>query len=339
MPRCMFKADLRAFIVFIAVCCLFTAGCACEGVGSDGAGSDDDASDDDGADDDSGDDDGGAPSFPEFHKSSWDCYICHVDGLYRTPLEPHGHTYGAPDECLGCHTSDDGTFTDPDAPEGHGSDQDCRNCHQGEHDRSWGDPDQCLACHLPGTGGGAPSSPDSHDNAWNCYLCHATDFLGAQGEPHDGDYAAPTDCDDCHAVGTWEYTNPNAPADHGSTVGCFDCHATEHDKNWTDQDQCFVCHAPGEGGPEFSKDHKTTWNCYICHETNFNGSPREPHGGDYDAPDQCLACHAMGTFSSSRHGPEPEDDHTPSWNCLDCHSARHGKPWQDNDQCKLCHRF
>lgn len=332
--------SLSAF-VFALVSMLLTAGCGCSGIGGD----DDDSADDNaGGDDDGGSDDDGSgdddspPHYPKNHETGWDCYICHGEGLYDAPQEPHGGEKDAPDDCIGCHDPSDNTYTDPDAPEGHGEAENCLDCHQGEHDRTFGDPLQCLVCHLPGDG--PPKAPAGHDLDWNCDICHHDEpFYGAEAEPHGGAFHPPDDCTACHAVGDWTYTNDNAPEGHGAAQGCLTCHAGEHGADWTDQAQCAVCHLPGEAASQFSKDHKTTWDCYICHASNFNGAPREPHSHAYTAPDQCLACHEMGTFSSSRHGPEPEDDHTPAWDCLNCHSTRHGKPWQDNDQCKLCHRF
>ncbi|MBZ0272578.1 hypothetical protein K8I61_11115 [bacterium] len=278
------------------------------------------------------------PTSPSNHDPGWDCYLCHDEDFLGAGEEPHGGDYGAPDDCVECHDNGSWTYTNPNAPKGHGSPENCLNCHQGTHGKTWTDWKQCLVCHQPG--GGAPTSPQGHKQTWNCYLCHDADFLGALGEPHGASYGSPDDCTACHLDGPWSYTNPNAPDGHGSSIGCLNCHQSQHTKTWTDPDQCLVCHREGEPGPDFSNLHETDWNCTICHPSNqsFNGSPREPHGGQY-GNDDCLACHAMGDFGNPRHGPEPEDDHTPAWNCLECHATRHGKPWQEKSQCMICHQF
>lgn len=277
------------------------------------------------------------PGSPTGHSQTWNCYICHAAPFLGTNGEPHGGEHTAPSDCLNCHQLGTWVYTNPNAPAGHGSAEDCLNCHSGKHGKTWQEFAQCFACHQAGT---APSTyPVGHNGVWNCYLCHAADFLGANGEPHGGEHTAPTECLTCHVAGSWTYTNPNAPPGHGSTQSCLNCHATQHGKTWTDPAQCAVCHLAGSAGPQFSNKHRTTWNCYVCHQTAFNGAPREPHSGRYAAPADCLACHSMGSFSNPRHGPRPNSDHMPTWNCLSCHATRHGKPWQDNNQCMLCHQF
>ncbi len=239
--------SLSAF-VFALVSMLLTAGCGCSGIGGD----DDDSADDNaGGDDDGGSDDDGSgdddspPHYPKNHETGWDCYICHGEGLYDAPQEPHGGEKDAPDDCIGCHDPSDNTYTDPDAPEGHGEAENCLDCYQGEHDRTFGDPLQCLVCHLPGDG--PPKAPAGHDLDWNCDICHHDEpFYGAEAEPHGGAFHPPDDCTACHAVGDWTYTNENAPEGHGAAQGCLTCHAGEHGADWTDQAQCAVCYLPGE---------------------------------------------------------------------------------------------
>jgi hypothetical protein len=282
-------------------------------------------------------DDSTFPGYPNGHDTSWGCNLCHAADFLGAGGQPHGDTYTPPEDCTICHQPGGFDYTNPNAPGGHNSADNCLDCHGSQHGQPWTDMNQCLVCHLDGDA--APSSPKGHQTDWDCYLCHARDFNGAKGEPHDAAYTAPTECGTCHAPGDWVYMNSAAADGHGSSQDCLDCHGAEHGKRWGEMSQCFVCHAAGTGGPQFSNLHRTTWNCYVCHQTNFNGTPREPHSGQFSAPAECLTCHAMGSFSNPRHGPRPEDDHQASWNCLSCHGSRHGKPWDDKYQCLLCHQF
>ncbi|NLH50953.1 MAG: hypothetical protein GX444_20450 [Myxococcales bacterium] len=278
------------------------------------------------------------PRFPKNHRTSWDCYLCHAEDFFTAQGEPHDHQYDSPNECLTCHEASDSNYHDPNAPDGHGSEENCLNCHQGLHDKTWADPYQCLACHLPGEATTTPTYPTGHDTAWDCYLCHSEDFYSAQGEPHGHQYGSPGECLTCHEAGSWSFTDPNAPEGHGSTGNCLTCHAAQHSKSWTSQQQCFTCHQAGTAAPQYPNNHTSTWNCYICHASNFNGAPKEPHQHQYTAPDQCTQCHSMSNHGSPNHGGTPED-HDPSSNCLNCHSGMHGKSWQDKNQCLVCHQF
>jgi hypothetical protein len=112
-----------------------------------GGGDDDDTADDDSGGDDSGDDDtGGPPTYPNNHDAGWDCYTCHESDFNGAPGEPHGHSYTAPDDCVGCH--DEGDWTnDSDAPDAMNQGQDCRTCHVDQHGKTWEAPEECLVCH------------------------------------------------------------------------------------------------------------------------------------------------------------------------------------------------
>ena len=332
-------AAFLAFLFAMQVAIPFTGCTGKNAADSSGNGEDDDnLADDDATDDDAvGDDDSGPgmPTSPSGHDNSWDCYLCHDQDFLGAKGEPHDHQISSPDHCVACHKQGTWQYTNPNAPVGHGTTQNCLDCHQSLHDKTWTDPAQCLTCHKSGL---APTYPVAHKGAWDCYLCHADNFFGALGEPHNHQYTSPSDCINCHKQGDWTYTDPNAPAGHGSSQSCMDCHQGLHSKTWTDKAQCLVCHLPGTAAPQFSNLHDTSWNCYICHASAFNGAPQEPHNHQYTAPGDCLTCHSKGNFSNPAHGPTP-DDHDSSSNCLNCHSGQHSKSWQNRTQCLICHQF
>jgi hypothetical protein len=88
--------------------------------------------------------------------------------------------------------------------------------------------------------------------------------------------------------------------------------------------------------PTYPRNHEDWWFCYTCHEADFNGSPGEPHGHVYAAPDQCVTCHQKGDWINPPHGPE---DPFPIMDCLKCHPGQHGKgTWQDKMECVVCHQ-
>ena len=88
--------------------------------------------------------------------------------------------------------------------------------------------------------------------------------------------------------------------------------------------------------PTYPSNHDATWNCYICHDVAFNGAPGEPHGHVYNAPTDCVGCHQKGTWVNGPHGASAMNV---GQNCLNCHSGLHGKPWQDLNQCMVCHQI
>lgn len=157
---------------------LFTFGFlfACDNSFDDGERSDDDTADDDAADDDvvidddsvtdddsvadddaADDDTAAAPTFPNNHASSWDCYLCHETAFLHAKAEPHGHVYNAPDDCLGCHA--EGNWTNPSYAVGHNAGQNCIGCHNNHHGKTWQDKNQCLVCHAT-TGAGDDDDED-----------------------------------------------------------------------------------------------------------------------------------------------------------------------------------
>ena len=87
-----------------------------------------------------------------------------------------------------------------------------------------------------------PTYPDNHNAAWNCYTCHATDFNGAVGEPHKGQYTAPSQCITCHQMGTWVNPFESTLPAHNLTQNCWTCHPSHHGQSWTDRNECLVCH-------------------------------------------------------------------------------------------------
>ena len=105
---------------------------------------DDDDDDDDDAGDD--DDDANAPSYPDNHDAGWDCYICHTTSIEgKTTPEPHGGTFNAPTDCIGCH--EQGDWANPFYEDGHNWSANCLTCHGGKHGKSWEEKAQCLVCH------------------------------------------------------------------------------------------------------------------------------------------------------------------------------------------------
>jgi len=113
---------------------------------------DDDVTDDDVTDDDTtpaDDDTVAAPTYPNNHSATWNCYLCHSNNfLGVTTPEPHGHAYTAPDQCVGCHQ--EGAWTNPPYHGGHNWNQNCLGCHGNHHGKNWQDKNQCLVCHGPG---------------------------------------------------------------------------------------------------------------------------------------------------------------------------------------------
>jgi hypothetical protein len=92
----------------------------------------------------------------------------------------------------------------------------------------------------------------------------------------------------------------------------------------------------GAAPPTYPRNHEAWWFCYTCHEADFNGSPGEPHGHVYAAPDQCVTCHQKGDWINEPHGPV---DPFPIMDCLKCHPGQHGKgTWQDKMECVVCHQ-
>ena len=280
-----------------------------------------------------GDDDASIPVYPTDHLTQWNCYLCHEQDFLGATGEPHSGLFAAPEYCLACHDEGDEDYANPNAPDDHGSDENCLTCHEGRHGKTWEGPLQCFTCHERGT---ATSSPVGHNNSWDCYLCHAEDFLGSAGEPHNHQFDAPGDCVECHEQGTWTYTNPNAPDGHGSSsANCLNCHQGEHSKTWTDKAQCAVCHAPGTATSS-PVGHNDSWDCYLCHAEDFLGSAGEPHDHQFDAPGDCVECHEQGTWTYTN--PNAPDGHgSSSANCLNCHQGEHSKTWTDKAQCAVCH--
>ena len=332
-----YYSNILLVIIFLCALLLSFAGSCVPGDDDDSSSDTGSSGDDDDNDDNDNDDSTTAQTTPNSHKELWNCYLCHEEGLYATKPEPHDHVYTAPVDCLICHQIGTWSFTDPNAAGAHGSSQDCLNCHQSTHEVTWTDSDQCLVCHLPGQI--ERTYPKGHVETWDCYICHEEDFYGALGEPHDSKYNAPVDCLACHEQGEWSYLNPSSPQGHGSKENCLDCHQGNHNRTWTGKNQCLMCHLPGPDSPEYSTQHDDTWTCTICHGVPDSGAPLEPHGGQYTAPTQCTQCHKPGDFENPPAAKPPREDHDPSFMCLDCHSGRHGQPWEDRYQCMICHQF
>ena len=89
--------------------------------------------------------------------------------------------------------------------------------------------------------------------------------------------------------------------------------------------------------PLIPNTHDTSWNCYICHEGQ--------HGGIYNAPSDCLTCHATGGPPNPPQGPGLPGGHNPSSNCKNCHAnpAGHASDPHYNDyiapgMCLVCHQ-
>jgi hypothetical protein len=195
------------------------------------------------------------------------------------------------------------------------------------------------------SGGGPPDYSTNHKPSWNCYVCHESDFNGTPGEPHGHGYVAPDQCVTCHAMGD-QPNPPHGPAPHNLDQDCLGCHSGKHGRPWQEKDQCLLCHQPGGGdddtgdddtgsdAPTYPDNHDPSWNCYLCHDGPFNGSPAEPHGHTYDAPADCVGCHAEGAWTNGPHGPS---GHNYLFNCLNCHGDEHGKDWQAKGQCVVCH--
>ena len=180
-----------------------------------------------------------------------------------------------------------------------------------------------------------PTHPDNHLESWDCLQCHETAFLNAPGQPHDDLYAAPEGCTTCHGTGRW-FNEPFGPSAHNWGQDCQGCHPDQHGKTWEDNNMCLVCHQGNSGAPTYPLTHDPSWNCYLCHAKNFRGAPQEPHGHQYEAPDQCISCHRPGDWvndGSGRHA------HNRDQNCFDCHgSDKHGVEWQAKKQCLVCHQ-
>lgn len=144
--RTLLKTHFILIVVLFGISTIF--GCSGDG-GGDGDNddtTDDDVTDDDSADDDTADDDAEAPTYPNNHKTSWDCYICHEESLMGvTTKEPHSRQYASPTECINCHQM--GNWTNPYYAGGHNWSQNCLSCHANSHSKSWQEKDQCLVCH------------------------------------------------------------------------------------------------------------------------------------------------------------------------------------------------
>jgi hypothetical protein len=188
----------------------------------------------------------------------------------------------------------------------------CVACHS-----SRGLENDCAVCHEVVDQSWAPAN---HRSQWG--ILHGS--VACSGSP-----AAADSCFLCHREST-----------------CAECHRIEEPRSHTnffrrrghgqlaamDRDRCAACHEPDtcdschrEARP---MNHSGAWggssnvHCYGCH------FPLEAEG--------CSTCH-LGTPSHLSAAPLPAD-HSPAWDCRQCHGVTTALPHPDNgDACQACH--
>lgn len=240
--------------------------------------------------------------------------------------------------CLGCHTSLDFAA----------SQTQCASCHQDPHRGEMGT--DCSRCHsarsfvdrgpmvrahqltrFPLTGGHAaldcegchkPSAQGQLqfvNTQAECKSCHMDEYRSAKTPDHVGG-GFPTDCQTCHAAGTWD----GAKFDHQrSGFPLTGTHVTT---------SCESCHTGGryKGTPK---------DCASCHQLDYNRA-QPPHASSGFAASACATCHnttgwAGNAFDHSTTSFPLTGAHR-STTCLSCHSdgVYNGK----SVACITCHQ-